>query len=336
VAETRTQQATARKLAKARAHGDVASSVDLVSAALLGVLGVWLSYAGAALWSALRTLMQQALSGHTPPLSLGLALAQPLVGLFVALASAAWLTVLVQRGLVFGGPRSRGSAAQRLADAFGPEAWQRFSIALIKLGVLGAVLAVALRGSVPGVLDAFNRDAGDLLRVAARVGRSLVLRAALTLAVIGALDWLYQRWRRDRRLRMSRRELIDEQRETEGDPLLRQRRAQGRALLAHASLGDLAAATLVIAGTGRAVALRYRHELDASPTLWIKAEAQLVETLIARASALGLPVFVDETLVLVLHRLEPTEPIPVAAHAPVAALLMAAGAVAVSDEARAP
>jgi type III secretion system FlhB-like substrate exporter len=106
--------------------------------------------------------------------------------------------------------------------------------------------------------------------------------------------------------------------------------------LAHASLGDLAEASVVIAGTGRAVALRYRHELDASPTLWIKAEAQLAETLIARASALGLPVFVDETLVLVLQRLEPSEPIPVAAHAPVAALLMAAGAGGVSDRVRAP
>jgi flagellar biosynthesis protein FlhB len=330
VAETRTQQATARKLAQARAQGDVAISADLVSAALLFLVGLWLRYAGVALWSALRELTREALSGHTPAAALWLSLARPLALLLAPLPLAAWFVVLMQRGLAFGGSssarRAPAGAAQRLAAAFGPEAWQRFAVALIKLVALAGLLALALRGSLPGVLDAFRRDARELLTLSAAIGESLLTRAALALALIGALDWQYQRWRRARRLRMSRRELIDEQRETEGDPLLRQRRAQGRALLAHASLADLDAAALVIAGAGGAIALRYRPDRDASPSVWIKADAQLAETLLARASALGLPLFVDDTLVLVLQRLEPSEPIPAATYERVAALLTAAGA----------
>jgi flagellar biosynthetic protein FlhB len=329
VSETRTQQASARKLARASAQGDVSVSADLVSAALLGAIGLWASYEASASWTALRALTQQSLSGLAPSAALWLALLRPLAALLAALPVVALLAVLAQRGIAFGtGERGRTASGvgQRLSRAFGSEAWHGFGVALLKACVLGGVLAVALRGSLHGLLDAFTRDASDLLQLSASLGRNLLLRASLALALIGVLDWSYLRMRRARRLRMSLRELLDERRETEGDPLLqRERRARGRTLLAHASLADLEQAALVITAEGRAVALRYDIEADALPSLWIKAEAQLADTLIARAYALSLPVFVDEALAHALSRLEPTEAIPEDTHARVAALLSAAG-----------
>jgi flagellar biosynthetic protein FlhB len=123
---------------------------------------------------------------------------------------------------------------------------------------------------------------------------------------------------------MTRRESREEQRASEGDPLLRQRRRQSWALLAHASLSDLESAAIVIRGATRAVALRFRAD-DAVPMLWIKAEGALAEAMIVRASALGLPIAGDERLAQLLSRLEPSEAIPVHAYDGVALQLTAAG-----------
>jgi flagellar biosynthesis protein FlhB len=185
------------------------------------------------------------------------------------------------------------------------------------------VLSYALRGSLPGLCEAWRRDAAELSRLIGSVTRSLGWRAAATFAGLGLGDLLYQRWRRARRLRMTRREVEHEQRETQGDPrLVHERRARGRLLVTHATLAELDSATLVITAANRAIALRYRPERDAAPVLWLKAEAALGISLVMRAHALSLPVHCDELLALDLYRLEPSQAIPQSAHERVAALLV--------------
>jgi flagellar biosynthetic protein FlhB len=326
VSDTRTHEATPHKLAQARAAGDVALSVDWAAAAVLATACIWANVGALPLWTALRELAHEALAGRAPSSSQGWALFWPFGVLLGALPLAALLATFAQRGFALGFRRSdrdqpSESARQRLARAFGGEALRAFGIASFKLCLLSCVLLFALRGSLPGLID--ERDPTDVLHRIVQLCRSLGWRAALSLVVLGLFDLLYQRWRRARRLRMSRRELEHEQRDTEGDPrLVRERRARGRALLAQASFAELGAATLVIASASRALALRYRPEHDAAPMLWLKADGALAYGLLARAQALALPVHFDDALAYELYRLEPSQVIPEATHARVAALLV--------------
>jgi flagellar biosynthetic protein FlhB len=328
VSDTRTHEATPHKLAQARARGDLAISADWAAAAVLSVACIWASFGAQSLWAALRALAHEALAGRVPSSSQGWALLGPLCALLGALPLAALLAIFAQRGFALGFRRSDRDdsgegARQRLARVFGSDALHDLGIMSIKLCLLSAVLLFALRGSLPGLIDAWQRDPTDVLRLIAGLGRSLGWRTAATLAVIGLFDLLYRRWRRAHRLRMSRRELEHEQRDTEGDPrLVRERRARGRALLAQASFAELGAATLVIASASRTLALRYRPEHDAAPVLWLKADGALAHSLLTRAHALALPVHLDDALAYELYRLEPSQTIPEATHARVAALLV--------------
>jgi flagellar biosynthetic protein FlhB len=307
VSESRTQEATPQKLARARARGDSAFTLDWVSSALLGFAYLFVVHGAPPLWAALSTLMRRSLAGDpglsTRGLQDWLAWAGPLALWLAALPFIACVVVLLQRGfalraLNLGDDRGAGPA-QRVAGAFGLTALQRGAAALLKLALLAWVLWLGLRDSLPGVLDAGSRTPTQLIELFGRVAADSCMRAALM------------------------RERSDEQREYNGDPRLHaERRARAGGRFADAALAELEDASVVIAAARAAVALRYRPERDAAPILWLKAQDALAERMIARAQALGLPIEVDASLVADLYRLEPSESIPQASHARIACLLV--------------
>ena len=190
---------------------------------------------------------------------------------------------------------------------------------------------------------AHERSAEGLWALSRRALSGLLLRAFWTLLLLGAFDLLAQQWVRLRRLRMTRREVQDEQRELSGDPLvMAERRARALAAptelltpqLYAAKLAQLSAAALVLTGEGRAVALHYVPERMSVPVLWLKAEGAQAVELVARAYAVGVPLASDNLLADDLFRLEPMQPIPASVHARVAQL-MAAGAGAQASGSRA-
>ena len=320
MSETPTYPASARVLARARARGDFPFSADVTGAAALLAWALVAGSAAPAIWRALSAFAQAALAGHTPTLGSWIALARPLALWLGVLAFAALLLTAAQRAATWrmfqaGAERKPG---ERSGAARAPGV--AFAVGLMKLLVMSAALASLFEGSVPGLLDLWQRDGRGLPELAATVLRALVIRGALALLVLGAADAFLQQLERLRRLRMTRRELLEEQREDSGDPTVAaERRARARA-------GDppepLTGASLIITGGARVVALRYAPPRYPAPVLWRKGEGLLAVKLLAEAYALDLPLANDAVLANDLFRLEPGRAIPEASHARVAALLV--------------
>ncbi len=155
----------------------------------------------------------------------------------------------------------------------------------------------------------------------------MLLRAAAVLSFVGFADLVYRRLRHKQRLRMTRRELDDERRATEGDPQLRsERQRRARALADEATLAELARATLVLHdASGLAVALCFEPGKHPAPVVWSKGRGASATRMLEHANHLGVPVHCEPELVTRLVRLEITEPVPAESYARVAQL-MAAGA----------
>jgi type III secretion system FlhB-like substrate exporter len=302
----------------------------LASVAALGSLGTaslsaWRELAQAAL-SGQRTL---AVSGHALP-----RLGSALIALIGAPCAAALLLLLLQRAPSLRLLRSDADprAPRRRPPAYGLRL--QAAVTTFKWSAMACALGALLWDSLPGLLSAHERTPDELLSLAGRVLQALCLRAVWVLLALGALDLLVQQSARLRRLRMTRRELLDEQRELVGDPfMLAERRA--RALqqpdelltpqLYAAKLAQLSAASLVLTGDGRALALYYAPERATAPVLWLKAEGAQALELVARAYALGVPLASDSLLADDLFRLAPMQAIPGSAHARVAQLMAAEG-----------
>ncbi|HJL16332.1 MAG TPA: EscU/YscU/HrcU family type III secretion system export apparatus switch protein, partial [Sandaracinaceae bacterium LLY-WYZ-13_1] len=281
----RTEKPTARKLRRARERGEVAQS-PLASATLvlLGVTGVVALGAEStvAAWAALvRRLWSPAPPAPTEALSTAAGAMAP--ALFAPLAAAVVLGALasfLQVGpLLTSAPLLPDPA--RLSPARGGVfAWRGtlprlagLPLAIALLGLGGWTLASAL----PGLSGRTDASVARVASAGGGVVLAFLWRAGGLLAAAAAVGVAYHRWRWWRAQHMTRRELREEQRETEGEPLARRRRARRHRERALGPGVDeaLARASLVVTGPGIAAVLAW-PDRDAPPRA----------TLVARGAAL--------------------------------------------------
>jgi flagellar biosynthetic protein FlhB len=171
-----------------------------------------------------------------------------------------------------------------------------------------ARLFAAARAIVAGALVAWlaayglRRHAADLARLAGRLDRVAPAAAAIAASIawwaaiaglaLAAIDAVVARaaWRR--RLRMSREEVLREQREAEGDPAIEQARDRARhELMGAAAIASVRGASVVVVGAGRtACALRYVEGEDAAPVVVARGEGDLAEPIVRAARDYGVAI----------------------------------------------
>jgi flagellar biosynthesis protein FlhB len=331
--DRKTEPATARRLRRARAEGDHPVSFAVVRLGSLATVVLTLPLVLVALSREALHLLQHALRAGVPldlselPLRV-LALVAPIVG---TAGLGALLLGLWQTGGAFS-VRPLAWDWRRLSP-FGSvgRAWSRthvFSVAsaLLSTGLLAVVAFQVLERHGPS-LAASVGSAEHALRLGAELCRELLLWSLLLAFSLAVADAVVTRSAWHARYRMSRQELRREQRESEGDPGLRQARQRSHEELAqNASTSELAGTTLLVLGRPHlAVALRYEPTLDAAPRVLISGSGALARTLENLAPVYGVPTLEDPLLARQLARLSVGQEIPHAQYAAVAALLESLG-----------
>ena len=113
------------------------------------------------------------------------------------------------------------------------------------------------------------------------------------LLLIGAVDYGWQWWQNEKKLRMSREELKRERKDDEGDPQIQARRRQrAREIVSQRRmLEEVPKATLIITNpTHLAIALRYERGVNSAPVVIAKGRDQFALQISARARRHGIPV----------------------------------------------
>jgi flagellar biosynthetic protein FlhB len=177
-----------------------------------------------------------------------------------------------------------------------------FAKNLLKLVLVGAAAVVLLWPAAPRVLAAIGLEAGPLLALLHTLALRLVVGVAALTGLIAVLDSAYQRFERHKQLRMSRRELQDEFKQTEGDPLLKARLKSLRMERARRRMvAEVPKATVVVTNPSHvAVALRYEADM-AAPRLVAKGMGGLAERIRAVARDHGVPIVRNPPLARALH-----------------------------------
>jgi flagellar biosynthesis protein FlhB len=327
VSETRTLEATPRRLARARQRFGRPTSRELTAAFALAAAAITLPAAAAVLVAAFGSLWNAAIEAARGPRLQDLAsrsgastrpsaltlftqspqlseLAQLLAALLIAIALIAALATSLQRGAFV---RIAGAGGSTFESRIPPEPlaarFARSAFSVVKWAVFIAALFAPWSEAVRGMMGAWQRTPQELLPIAGRLILALLERAAIVLAVLGVIDFGFQQAAFRRRLRMSRRELQDEQKATESDPhATAERKRRMRELQAEVALRELEEVTMLVCDVeGRAFGLRERGR---EMVVWIKAEDDLAARVRAEAGARGVPVRVDRDLAVVLARAE--------------------------------
>lgn len=321
-------EATTARLRKARQDGDTARSSDLTGA--LGFAAGLMSLAimiPALAASATRTL-ERAISRpemNSAPSALALA-AYSLLPLAAAACAAVAAGMLQTGGLRFS---AVGLKLERLNPAEG-----------LRRMLSREVLMAAVRGAV-AVCCVFSMFAPLLFGVLSRGVRTDDISALAGLAwnsamrigwtgagvaiVFGGFDLalIFGRWRK--RLRMTFNELKRDQKENDGDPLVRSRRRAMQRKFSRAALGHIQdAAFVVVNPTHIAVALEYRPPEVAVPRVLIRAADQAALRVRTAATKLKVPIIEDRTLARALYETAgPGQLIPKELYVAVASLVVA-------------
>jgi len=99
----------------------------------------------------------------------------------------------------------------------------RLAMTLAKVAAVAGVALVTIRSAMPRIVAATGLSGAGIAAEAGRLVTLLGVRIALALLALAAVDWLYQRSRHRRDLMMTRRELEDELKQTQGGVATRRR-----------------------------------------------------------------------------------------------------------------
>ncbi len=117
------------------------------------------------------------------------------------------------------------------------------------------------------------------------VGRSMVLRIIIAFVVVAAADFFYQWWDYERQMKMSKQEVKEEYKQTEGDPQIKGKiKENQRRMAQQRMMQQVPQADVVIRNpTHFAVALRYRPEKDNAPVVLAKGQDELALRIVRTA-----------------------------------------------------
>lgn len=311
--EDRTQAASEKRLERARQEGQAPLSREVAAAAGLGGAMLVLSMGGASIAHRFAARLQDMLidMGAGPGPAIGRAEAALLAGalpMLLVVAGVGCAAVLLQTGFLVHAAAlapdlGRLDPRRGLKRLFGMDNAATALKAVIKLGVLAWAVWSAGADLVPQAAQSLAWTPGTLVE---RFGQALL---RLMLAVLGAqtviavLDIGWMRWRHAQRLRMSREELRQEQRESDGDPKIKARLRQlrqGRAR--RRMLAAVAKATVVVTNpTHFAVALAYDRGRQAAPRVVAKGMDEVAGRIRAEASKRGVPLVANPPLARALY-----------------------------------
>jgi flagellar biosynthetic protein FlhB len=175
---------------------------------------------------------------------------------------------------------------------------------IIKIVVVGTVAYGAIQDVLAETPTLVDSDPAGLLGFIGQAGFSIGLRTGLAFLVLAAVDYFYQRFEFEKEMRMSKEEVKEETKSTEGDPQVKSRvRSIQRRIAYRRMMQDVPKADVVVTNpTHLAVALRYDVERMNAPTVVAKG-ADLVALKIKEiALAHRIPVVEDRPLAQALYR----------------------------------
>lgn len=332
----KTEQPTPKRLKEAREKGQVPRSRPFAGALVLvgGVGGLALGLSAGlprllswcrAAWSP-GTLNRDA-ALHQGGWILAWLVLPPLAGALLAAAAGGVISAGFQLRPAQIAPKlERINPADGFKRLFSAASWVEAAKAFVIGVVLAVVVAFGVWDAVPLLARTGTLEPVDAFTVLRDLLTRVAWRAALALVVLGGGDFLWARWKHRQELMMTREEVKQEYKDSEGDPRHKaERKALHRQMVqAGRARGVQKATAVVVNPTHIAVALRYEEKECDAPYLVAKGRDRAAQAIRNQAQRLGIPVVQDIPLARSLVQFDVGEEIPEELYQAAAAVLKAA------------
>lgn len=318
----KTEKATPSRLSDVRQKGDTPLSRELVQGGVLFCAAVMLMFCGEWLIESFAEVMRRGLRvdladrevDQIPGICLEIAQAvlvvlPPFATLLLTLVGATLLLGYGQIGVrwsreVLGFKLEKLNPMNGLKRLFSPQSLVRTAFAAFKLSIIIGVLWFVLADRVPVLLRLHEQPFAAAAAEIGGLALTLLLWVGAIVSGLALADLAWQRFDFQQRNMMTKTEVEDERKRSEGDPAIkaRQRRARNE-LLRQRMIAELPKADVVVTNpTHFSVALRYDRKRDAAPVVVAKGVDELALTIRTIAKEHGVPLMEDPPLARALFR----------------------------------
>lgn len=282
--DQKTEQPTAKKLSDSAREGDVLMSRELATALTMLAAAGWMVAAGGWFVQSAGDLVRRGLTltaadvaDFAPAEALmrnGAEILLPLASLFAltlgaAVSGPAMLGSIGWRGKALHFKGNRMNPLSGLKRMFGMQGLTELGKALAKVLLLGSIGYWLVLNSLPAIMTMASTDLIGAIGLAGKEIGHAMLTLAGGLVVIALIDVPVQWFTRNQRLMMSKQEVKEEMRQSDGAPELKQaQRQRAHEILSGSARKAVSDATVVLTNpTHFSVALRYRPGVDAAPVV---------------------------------------------------------------------
>ncbi len=326
--QERTEQATSKRRQDFRNRGQVAQSKEVATAALMTMsLLLWVFYAGH-FWRNLMQMVDDDLShlAQVPVTFLGILMLADKTGLLMArlLWPIFLLTLVVgffasflQVGPLFTTKPftpelSKFNPIKGIGRMLSKRSLVELIKSLAKVGLVGAITFSTLADNLPAAIGLLNVELSQTVIFLGNTAFLILAKACAILLVLGAIDYLFTRWEMEQKMKMTKQEVKEEYKETEGDPQIKARvRSMQQQMARKRMMADVPQADVIITNpTHLSIAVSYvRDEMDA-PRIIAKGADHMAFKIREIARENQIPVIENKPVARALYRLDVGESIP--------------------------
>jgi flagellar biosynthetic protein FlhB len=317
--QDKTEEPTAQRLSKAREEGQIARSQELAPAAMMVMATLFFTMMGQYLFNSMGNLFKSQLQfdrkitdkAELLPAIFGGAIVDgfvivlPLVAIMAVIAA---LSTTLSGGFIFSpklalpnfGKLNPMSGLKRM---FGTDALIQLGKSVAKFLVVGAILLVSVMNNLNDLTNISQMDLGQAVKVAGTIIVDSCFWLSLGLVLVALVDVPLQRHQLNEKLKMTKQEVKDEMKNSEGNPEVKgQIRRRQREILNNKMMTKVKDADVVITNpTHFAVALSYDPNGDGAPLLVAKGDDGLAARIREEATKHGVYIFEAPLLARALY-----------------------------------
>ncbi len=327
--QEKTEDPTSRRLQEARDKGDIAKSVEVPSAAVLlvGLMTLYLSreymvqtlgrltahYLGNA---ATIRLVPDSMYSLTRDGMIDMALVTgPFLG---AVFLAAVVANYAQVGVIFTAEKitpdlQKIDPISGFARKFSMQALAELIKSLLKIGLIGYVAFSEVMAVLPEFMPLMDKEPYQIMAFAGKTAFWIFLKCALVITILAIIDYAFQRWQFMKKMKMTKQEVKEEAKMTEGDPQVKGRiRSIQMQMARQRMMAEVPKADVIITNPTRlAIALRYEAATMTAPLVVAKGAGAIAQRIKEIAAEYDIPLVENKPLAQTLYKtVEINSPVP--------------------------
>jgi flagellar biosynthetic protein FlhB len=339
--QERTEKATPKKREEARKKGQVAQSREIPSVLILMTMlglfyfaGSWIFwnlsvFLGAIYQNVGKIPFNGISDAHAFALGVFQQLFSVLIPIFLAIIIAGLAGNIFQVGFEFHSDSIKFDLLKLnpisgMKKFFSLKSLVELGKSVLKLLVVGGIAYAVIRKEMEFFPSLMQKGVGDILLFIGGVAFKICFFVCLALIVLALLDYIYQRWQYEENLKMTKQEVKDERKQSEGDPKVKARiRSIQLEMAQRRMMESVPQADVVITNpTQLAVAIKFDAKEMTAPRVLAKGAGFIAERIKEIAAAHRVPIVEDKPLAQAMFKMvEIGEYIPVELYRAVAEVL---------------